>query len=182
MELDLGRIRALAQEAHLGQTDKLGRDYFAAHLTPIATGLREFGPEAEAAGWLHDIIEDTHHTGDTLRASGVPEDVVAAVESVTKVEGEPYEELIERACGNSIGRLVKLVDNTWNIVSSSRLAESQPDLVEDLLRRKYRPARAKLLAALRWEATGPELQRITRLLVALERRLESPANDSPRPL
>ena len=111
----------MAQEAHLGQTDKLGRDYFAAHLTPIATGLREFGPEAEAAGWLHDIIEDTHHTGDTLRAAGVPEDVVAAVESVTKVEGEPYERLIDRACADPIGRLVKLVDNTWNLVCCASL-------------------------------------------------------------
>ena len=119
MALDLDRIRALAQEAHLGQTDKLGRDYFTAHLTPIAAGLREFGPEAEAAGWLHDIIEDTQHTGDTLRAAGVPEDVVLAVESVTKIEGEPYERLIERACADPIGRLVKLVDNTGT--SSARL-------------------------------------------------------------
>ena len=87
MALDLDRIRALAQEAHLGQADKLGRDYFTAHLTPIAVGLRKFGPEVEAAGWLHDIIEDTHHTGTTLRSAGVSQDVVVAVESVTKVEG-----------------------------------------------------------------------------------------------
>ena len=52
--------------------------------------LQSFGPEAEAAGWLHDVIEDTHHTGDTLRMADVPEDVVVAVESVTKIEGEPY--------------------------------------------------------------------------------------------
>ena len=167
MALDLDRIRALAQEAHLGQTDKLGRDYFAAHLTPIATGLREFGPEAEAAGWLHDIIEDTHHTGDTLRAAGVPEDVVAAVESVTKIEGEPYEELIDRACADPIGRLVKLVDNTWNLVCSTRLAETQPEVADDLARRKYRPARATLLAAVGWDDSGPEMQKLERLLSGL---------------
>jgi len=85
---ELDGVRALAREAHAGQIDKLGREYFTAHLAPIATGLREFGPEAEAAGWRHDIIEDTQHTGDTLRSAGVPEDVVAAVESVTKIEGE----------------------------------------------------------------------------------------------
>jgi len=169
--LDLDRIRALAQEAHLGQTDKLQRDYFAAHLTPIAAGLHEFGPEAEAAGWLHDIIEDTQHTGDTLRAAGVPANVVAAVESVTKIEGEPYEELIDRACADPIGRLVKLVDNTWNIVCSVRLAETQPEVAEDLVRRKYRPARVKLLAALAWQASGPELQRIENLLSSLEQDL-----------
>jgi len=171
--LDLDRIRALAQEAHLGQTDKLGRDYFAAHLTPIATGLREFGPDAEAAGWLHDIIEDTHHTGDTLRADGVPEDVVAAAESVTKVEGEPYEELIDRACGDPIGCLVKLVDNTWNLARSAHLAEIQPEVADDLARRKYRPARATLLSALAWQESGQELQRIDDVLFALERELET---------
>ena len=163
MALDLDRIRALAQEAHLGQADKLGRDYFTAHLTPIATMLREFGPEAEAAGWLHDIIEDTHHTGDTLRAASVPDAVVAAVESVTKIEGEPYEGLIDRACADPIGRLVKLVDNTWNIVCSSRLAETQPEVADDLARRKYLPARVRLLAAVGWEEASPELQRMERL-------------------
>ena len=171
MALDIDRIRAMAQAAHLGQTDKLGRDYFTAHLSPIAAGLREFGPEAEAAGWLHDIIEDTSETGATLRSAGVPEDVIAAVESVTKIEGEPYERLIERACADPIGRLVKLVDNTWNLVCSARLAEMQPDVADELVRRKYGPARAKLLALLGWEASGPELGDIERQLTVLEREL-----------
>ena len=173
MAPDLNRIRALAQEAHLGQTDKLGRDYFAAHLTPIATGLREFGPEAEAAGWLHDIIEDTQYTADTLRDAGVSDEIVRAVESVTKIADEPYGELIERACADPIGRLVKLVDNTWNIVCSARLAETQPGAAEDLARRKYRPARARLLAALGWEEDGSELRRLEALLALLEQELSA---------
>ena len=93
------------------------------------------------------------------------------MESVTKVEGEPYEELIERACADPIGRLVKLVDNTWNLVCSTRLAETQPELADDLARRKYRPARAKLLAALAWQESGPELQNIEGHLSSLENEL-----------
>ena len=169
---DLDRVRSLARAAHSGQTDKLGRNYFTAHLAPIAAGLSKFGPEAEAAGWLHDIIEDTHHTNDTLRAEGVPEDVVAAVESVTKIEGEPYDELIDRACADPIGRLVKLVDNTWNLICGPRLAETQREVADTLARHKYQPARVKLLAALGWEATHPELHHIERLLVDFERNLD----------
>ena len=112
-----------------------------------------------------------HHTGDTLRAAGVPEDVVVAVESVTKIEGEPYEELIERACADPIGRLVKLVDNAWNLTCAPRLARTHPVVASDLIKRKYQPARTKLLAALEWDETSPELDRIERLLTGLEREL-----------
>jgi len=170
----MNHIRALAREAHRGQSDKLKRDYFTAHLTPIATGLREFGPEAEAAGWLHDIIEDTQHTGGTLSSAGVPETVVLAVESVTKLDGEPYEALIERACADPLGRLVKLVDNTWNLVCASQLAESDPDAADNLVRRKYRPARMKLLEALEWDENGPELRRIEIFLSSIEQELKNP--------
>ena len=171
MPPDLEHIINLAREAHVGQTDKLGRDYFTAHLAPIAAGLREFGPDVEAAGWLHDIIEDTHHTADTLRSAGVPEDIIAAVVSVTKIEDEPYEGLIDRACADPIGRLVKLVDNTWNLVSGRRLAEAQPDVAEDLASRKYRPARAKLLTSLGWDERGDELRRIEATLTSVEREI-----------
>ncbi len=167
--VDLESIQALTRAAHAGQTDKLGRDYVAAHLTPIAAGLREFGPEAEAAGWLHDIIEDTHHTGASLRSAGISEGVVRAVESVTKAADEPYDELIDRACADPLGRVVKLVDNTWNLTCAPRLSESQPEVADDLARRKYRPARAKLLTALGWDESGPELVRLQRLLTDLER-------------
>ena len=96
------------------------------------------------------------------------------MESVTKVEGEPYEALIDRACADPIGRLVKLVDNTWNLVCSARLAETQPDVADGPGRRKYRPARAKLLAALGWEESGPELRDIERQLTVLEQELATP--------
>ena len=99
------------------------------------------------------------------------------MESVTKVEGEPYERLIDRACADPIGRLVKLVDNTWNLVCSARLAETQPDVAEELVQRKYRPARARLLAALGWEETGPELQQVEALLQALEQEFAEARSD-----
>jgi len=64
-ELEL-RAAELASQAHEGQVDKQGRNYFAYHLLPIAESLRPFGSLAYVAGLLHDIIEDT---SDDLRGA-----------------------------------------------------------------------------------------------------------------
>ena len=57
----------LALHAHQGQVDKQGRDYYLAHLRPIAEALRPHGPHAEMAGALHDIVEDTRDHPDPAR-------------------------------------------------------------------------------------------------------------------
>lgn len=141
--IDVTAVRTMAHEAHSGQVDKLGRDYVTAHLEPIALSLAPHGPEAEMAGWLHDILEDTPVTSEQLLAAGVPPHVVQAVESVTKRTDESYDELIERAAADPLGRLVKLADNARNLESNAALAEVDPDAAQRL-RAKYERARARL--------------------------------------
>lgn len=141
-------IAELAARAHAGQTDKLGRDYFTAHLSPIAAGAWVFGEQAVQAAWLHDILEDTDTTAEQLREAGVDAEIVAAVESVTRRRGESYEDLIQRSCLHPIGRLVKLVDNAWNIMSNPELAQIDPGHAKLLLEQRYYPARDRLLAAI----------------------------------
>lgn len=146
--MDTEAVVALAREAHAGQTDKLGRDYFSAHLAPIAAGAALFGEPAERAAWLHDVIEDTEVTADALLERGVDRDVVAAVESVSRRSDESYEQLIRRASAHPVGRLVKLVDNAWNIMSNPELAAVDPARARQLLEERYYPARDRLLAAI----------------------------------
>lgn len=50
----IGVARALAAHAHKVQRDKMSRDYFDAHLVPIASAASVFGDDVEAAAWLHD--------------------------------------------------------------------------------------------------------------------------------
>lgn len=145
---DVDAAAELAREAHAGQVDEQERDYFTAHLEPIAKSLTAFGPAAVMAGYLHDVLEDTEHTVETLAAYGVPAEVVDAVVSVTKADGEPYSELIERAARHPLGRLVKLADNALNIASNPGLAEIDPDRAQRMLEEKYLPARARLLEGL----------------------------------
>jgi hypothetical protein len=150
-----------AVAAHRGQVDKQQRGYAAAHLAPIAAGCSLFGPVAEAVGWLHDIIEDTSETSESLLERGFPCDVVEAVDSVTKRDGEPYEDLVMRAAQHPVGRFVKLVDNAWNIISSAGLSDQ--DLMIDLLTKKYLPARERLLAACGLTVSGA--MKVTRVFV-----------------
>lgn len=142
--MSLDEARAMVGTAHAGQVDKLGRDYITAHLEPIAESLAAHGEDAEMAGLLHDILEDTSVTSEELLSAGVPPHVVRAVESVSKRPGEPYEDLIERAAADPLGRLVKLADNARNLESNDALSQTDPETASRL-REKYERARARLL-------------------------------------
>jgi len=146
----------LALEALEGQVDRQGRDYYLSHLRPIAEALRPFGAHAEMAGVLHDIVEGTRddpdpgrrYDLDRLRALGVPEPVVEAIDAVTRRPGEPYiSGLIRRAAAHPLGRLVELADNRHNLAEVAELAATDPDKARTLREGRYRPARRILLAA-----------------------------------
>ncbi|MGY1690746.1 phosphohydrolase [Geodermatophilus sp. SYSU D01105] len=146
----------LALRAHEGQVDQHGRDHYLAHLQPIAEALRPYGPHAEMAGALHDIVEDTRdhpdpdrrYDLDRLRSLGVPEVVVEAIDAVTRRPGEPYiAGLIHRAAAHPLGRLVELADNKRNLAANAELARTDPEKARSLREGRYRPARRILLAA-----------------------------------
>lgn len=146
----------LALRAHEGQVDKQGRDYYLAHLLPVAEALRPYGPEAEMAGVLHDVVEDTtdhpdlarRYDLDRLRALGVPGIVVEAIDAVTRRPGEPYiSGLIHRSAAHPLGRLVKLADNKHNLAANEELARMDPEGARRIREGRYRPARRILLAA-----------------------------------
>lgn len=138
--------REFVQIAHGGQVDKLGRDYYTSHLLPIAAKLEPHGDDATMAGLLHDVLEDTSVTADQLRQLGIPKSVVRAVQSVTKRDGEPYDELIRRSAADPLGRIVKLADNEHNRESNADLAAVDPTAAARLMK-KYDAAREVLLAA-----------------------------------
>lgn len=135
---------AFATLAHAGQTDKAGKPYIE-HCRTVAGLLRHHGDHAVMAGLLHDIVEDTTVTLDELRRRGYPEDVISAVDSVTRRDDEDYYDMVRRAAADPLGRLVKLADNATN-ADENRL-ELLPKKVADRLRRKYAKARDILLAA-----------------------------------
>ncbi len=97
----------IASRAHAGQYDKSGRVYV---LHPIRVSERCVTLKAKIVALLHDTIEDTDVTVDYLRETGFPDEIVEAVLSVTRREGETYEDYVRRAAMNPIGREVKIAD------------------------------------------------------------------------
>lgn len=141
--MDIKGAKELACTHHAGQTDELGRAYTEHHLREVAQKLTRRGKAAVMAGWLHDILEDTHVTPKALADAGVPDDVIRAVLSVSKRDGEWYDDLITRAAADPVGRWVKLADNAVNLESNDKLAARDPKLAERL-RVKYERARKQL--------------------------------------
>lgn len=146
MTLTVEQARDLARRAHAGQVDKAGQPYHL-HVEAVADMLTKYGPDAQIAGLLHDVIEDTELTADDLRSHGVEEYVVQAVLSVTRQPGESYMDMIRRAADHPLGRLVKLADNAHNS-DRARLA-ALDSRTADSLRRRYERARRILNAGAR---------------------------------
>lgn len=101
------RAIAIAAQAHAGQVDKAGAPYI---LHPLRVMLAQADDIARMVAVLHDVVEDTAVGFDDLRAEGFPSAVLEALASVTKREGEAYDEFVARASANPIGRQVKLAD------------------------------------------------------------------------
>jgi (p)ppGpp synthase/HD superfamily hydrolase len=134
----------IARLAHFGQVDKAGNSYIE-HPRTVARILTEqgYGEYYVMAGLLHDVVEDSTLTLDDLRELGYPPQVVNAVDSVTKRDGETYMDLIRRAAADPIGKWVKLADNQTNS-DPERLALLTAD-EREWFTQKYAKARSVLL-------------------------------------
>ncbi|MEJ2538587.1 MAG: HD domain-containing protein [Gemmatimonadota bacterium] len=134
----LERAISIAAEAHAGQTDKSGAPYI---LHPLRVMMRVEGDDARIAAVLHDLVEDTHWTFDDLRTEGFDEAVVAALDALTRREGELYMDFCRRAATNELARQVKLADIDDNLDPArvAALPEQNRSLPD-----RYRKARAIL--------------------------------------
>lgn len=140
---ELERALTIARDAHASQTDKLGAPYIHHVLRVVdrvgALAPHDLAPSCRTAAALHDLVEDTDWTLDDLRSAGFAPEVVDAVDSVTKRDGEDYFDMVRRAGEDPIGRWVKLADNLDNS-DPERAAQLAPD-VRDRLAQKYASAR-----------------------------------------
>ena len=81
----------------------------------MRVAMRCHSDEEKMVALLHDTIEDTDVTAEYLLAEGFPQSVVDGILSVTKREGESYEDFVARAKQNPLGRVVKLHDLEDNL-------------------------------------------------------------------
>lgn len=128
----LETAKRICKEAHAGQVDKGGKDYY---LHPFAVADMCETDDEKVAAYLHDVLEDTSVTAADLAAQGIPQRIIDALEALTHKPGENYFDYIERAKSNPIARAVKIKDLIHNS-DLSRLKEITP---KDLARvEKYK--------------------------------------------
>ncbi len=113
------RAIGIALQTHAGQKDKYGAPYI---LHPLRVGIGARNDIEKAAGFLHDVIEDSPRTIDDLRREGFPEDVLTIVDHVSKREGEEWEHYIHRVMEHEPSMRVKLRDLADNM-DASRIPE-----------------------------------------------------------
>ena len=126
----------IAIHAHQGQKDKSGREYI---MHPIRVAERCKDPRAKIVALLHDTIEDTNVTAEYLRCEGFPDEIINGVLSVTKREGETYDDFVRRAAENVIGREVKIADLEDNmdirrlkeITAEDEILKDDPNGIKD---------------------------------------------------
>ena len=121
----------IAIKAHEGQKDKSGCEYI---MHPIRVAERCKSAKAKIVALLHDTIEDTEVTPASLKEQGFPDEIIDGILSVTKQEGETYEEFVRRAAKNPLGKDVKQADLEDNM-DIRRLKEISDEDAERL--RKY---------------------------------------------
>jgi (p)ppGpp synthase/HD superfamily hydrolase len=122
---------ALATRLHEGQLDKVGEAYIG-HPTRVMESVA--GPAAAAgvdvehakmAAILHDVVEDTPITVGELAELGYPPDVVAAVDALSRRDGQPVEDYLAHVAADAIAVVVKRADMADN-GDPTRLARLAP--------------------------------------------------------
>ena len=104
----------LAADAHQGQIDKSGNDYFE-HSFRVSTPFVQNGDAIGAiVSLLHDCVEETWVTLGFLE-DRFPDEIVDAVDALTRREDETYRQYIKRLCRNDIAREVKKEDIKDNL-------------------------------------------------------------------
>lgn len=122
------RAFAFAKRAHEGQIDKVGDPYIG-HPMRVASSVT--GVDEKIVAALHDVVEDCDVTLDDLRAEGYSEEIVAAVDALSKREGESLEESMARVIVNALAKTVKYADVADNS-NPERTAKLDPDTRERL--------------------------------------------------
>lgn len=129
----------LATNAHRYQTDKAGQPYIM-HPLRVMFSFEEYERDERLVAVLHDVIEDTPQTAETLFDAGVPAHIVEAVVAMSKTDKNmDYQAFIRnKVMNNALARRVKIHDIRDNM-SVLRLLRL-PNDVQDRMRAKYNPA------------------------------------------
>lgn len=107
---------AISAFYHSGVKDKGGQPYFKHPLWVACELLYRGSSDTEMiVGILHDVVEDTPVTFDMLRKWRFSEEVIEAVDALTKRALEERSDYIKRVAQNRIAKKIKILDLRHNM-------------------------------------------------------------------
>lgn len=106
-------------QAHEGQTDKGGFPYV---LHPFHVAEQMKTEDEIVLALLHDVVEDSDMTISELAELGIPDNILSALQLMTREKGVPYLEYIWKISKNPLAKRVKIADLQHNS-DLSRLKE-----------------------------------------------------------
>lgn len=124
----LDKAIRIAAEVHEGQRDRYGSAYI---LHPIRVMMRVDSEVEKIAAILHDVVEDSDWTLADLQREGFSDEVVTAVDCLTKrdEQNEPYMAYIDRVLTNPVAIKVKLADleDNMDLTRIAIMTERDPE-------------------------------------------------------
>jgi (p)ppGpp synthase/HD superfamily hydrolase len=107
----LSKAIIIATNAHNGQIDKAGKPYI---FHPLHIMLQMDDEDSRIVAVLHDVVEDTLVTLDVLKYEGFNQNIIDAIDCITRKQNEDYFDYIRRVKTNELAKLVKLFDLEHN--------------------------------------------------------------------
>ena len=114
----------IATQAHAGQKDRYGDSYI---LHPLRMMVRMASENEMIVAVLHDVVEKSEWTLEDLHREGFSEEIIEAVNCLTKKSQDSYEDHIDRAKKNLLAKKVKLADLEDNLNTIQTKGSSKED-------------------------------------------------------
>jgi (p)ppGpp synthase/HD superfamily hydrolase len=103
---------AVAAAAHMDQKADNGEPYI---LHALRVMMAQESLETQILGVMHDMIERTNTSLNDIYSFGFDDDIVLALNAITRRDDEEYLLYVKRACSNPIARPVKIADLRDNL-------------------------------------------------------------------
>lgn len=114
----------IATQAHKNQFRWDGKTPYITHPKEVVKSLYRQGFDLSvptdvtllSAAWLHDVVEDTDETIDTLQQKGVDVATLFIVKLLTKIKGVAYDEYLSKIKANQLASVIKQADINHNLL------------------------------------------------------------------
>lgn len=131
----------IATNAHMGQFDRAGAPYI---LHPLRVMMRMTTIKSKIVAVCHDLVEDTFITLKDLVNEGFSDDVVCAIDCMTKCKNEAYNAYLDRVISDKLASECKLEDmrDNSNLYRLNKIAQKHLDMIA-----KYHKGTLRILEA-----------------------------------